>query len=250
MEEEKNFMRFDILTIFPEPLREYLKSSLLGRAEANDLVEFHVHQVRDWASDKHRRVDDVLYGGGEGMVMKVEPLVAAIEEIREKYRKGRVIYMSPQGRPLTQELVQELGQYDEILLICGRYEGVDERVLNGWVDEEISLGDFVLCGGEIPALAVTEAITRRIPGVVGKEGSLVEETFSQGLVEYPHFTRPREFRGMEVPEVLLNGNHAEIERWRRQEALRRTFFKRPDLLEKLELKEEDRKFLASLERPR
>ena len=239
--------RFDILTIFPDPVREYLKTSLLGKAQEKNLVEFNVHQLRNWARDKHRRVDDVLYGGGEGMVMKVEPLVAAIEEIRKNYRKGRTLYMSPQGRPLTQKLVRELSQYDELLLLCGRYEGIDERVLEGWVDEEISLGDFILCGGEISALALVESVTRLIPGVVGKEASLREETFSQGLVEYPHYTRPREFRGRKVPEVLVQGNHGEIERWRRREALRRTRSKRPDLLEKARLNDEDLAFLRDLE---
>lgn len=241
---------FDILTIFPEPLRQYFSSSLLDRAQQNGLVEFKVHQLRDWAKDKHRMVDDVLFGGGEGMVMKVEPLVLAIEEIKKNYRNGRVIYLSPQGRRLDQSVVKELHHYDEMLLICGRYEGVDERVIEGWVDEEISLGDFVLCGGEIAALAVAEAITRLIPGVVGKEASLVEETFSEGLVEYPHYTRPREFRGKEVPEILLSGNHGEIERWRREQALRRTWEKRPDLLENLHLSKEDRDFLASLKEGR
>lgn len=238
--------RFDILTLFPEPLREYLQASLLGKASENGLVEFHVHQLRDWATDKHRMADDQTYGGGEGMVLKVEPTVAAIEAVSAPYQKGRVIYLSPQGRPLTQAVVEELNGYEEILLLCGRYEGVDERVLEGWVDEEISLGDFVLCGGELPALALVEAVTRLQPGVVGKAGSLVEETFSGGLVEYPHYTRPREFRGRKVPEVLLAGNHQEISRWRRRESLRRTLIKRPDLLEKLELSEADRKILQSL----
>lgn len=238
--------RFDILTLFPEPLREYLQASLLGKASENGLVEFHVHQLRDWATDKHRMADDQTYGGGEGMVLKVEPTVAAIEAVSAPYQKGRVIYLSPQGRPLTQTVVEELNGYEEILLLCGRYEGVDERVLEGWVDEEISLGDFVLCGGELPALALVEAVTRLQPGVVGKAGSLVEETFSGGLVEYPHYTRPREFRGRKVPEVLLAGNHQEISRWRRRESLRRTLIKRPDLLEKLELSEADRKILQSL----
>lgn len=238
--------RFDILTIFPEPLREYLNASLLGRAQQNGLVEFHAHQLRDWTTDKHRMVDDVLFGGGEGMVMKVEPLVAAIEALKKNYKNGRVIYLSPQGRRLDQKIVKELSGYEELLLICGRYEGIDERVLDAWVDEEISLGDFVLCGGEIPALALAEAVTRLIPGVVGKPESLIEETFSEGLVEYPHYTRPREFRGMEVPDVLLQGNHQEIEKWRRQQALRRTWEKRPDLLDKLQLDKEDRAFLASL----
>jgi tRNA (guanine37-N1)-methyltransferase len=242
--------RFDILTIFPEPLREYLNSSLLGRAQQNGLVQFQVHQLRDWATDKHRMVDDVLFGGGDGMVMKAEPLVSAIEQIKKEYKNGRAIYLSPQGRRLDQSVIKELSRYDEMLLICGRYEGVDERVIEGWVDEEISLGDFVLCGGEIAALALTEAITRLIPGVVGKEASLIEETFSEGLVEYPHYTRPREFRGMEVPEVLLNGNHLQIERWRRQQALHRTLEKRPDLLAHLQLNEEDQAYLASLKEGR
>jgi tRNA (guanine37-N1)-methyltransferase len=239
--------RFDILTIFPEALREYLNVSLLGKAKKNGLVEFNVHQLRQWAQDKHRMVDDVLYGGGEGMVMKVEPIAAAVEDIRKNYRKGRTLYMSPQGRPLDQKIVRELSQYDELLLLCGRYEGVDERVLEGWIDEEISLGDFILSGGEIAALAVVESVARLIPGVVGKEGSLREETFASGLVEYPHYTRPREFRGKKVPEILLQGNHREIERWRRREALRRTWHKRPDLLKMAQLNEEERAFLRDLE---
>lgn len=239
--------RFDILTIFPEALREYLSASLLGKAKEKGLVEFNVHQLRQWAQDKHRMVDDVLYGGGEGMVMKVEPIVAAIEDIRRSYHKGRTLYLSPQGRPLDQKIVKELSQYDELLLLCGRYEGVDERVLEGWIDEEISLGDFILSGGEIAALAVVESVTRLIPGVIGKEGSLREETFASGLVEYPHYTRPREFRGKKVPKILLNGNHREIERWRRREALRRTWHKRPDLLKMAQLDEEDRAFLRDLE---
>jgi tRNA (guanine37-N1)-methyltransferase len=238
--------RFDILSLFPEALREYLQSSLMGKAAERGLVEFGIHQLRDWATDKHRTVDDQTFGGGEGMVMKPEPTVAAIEELSANYQKGRVIYLSPQGRKLTQEVAVELSNYDEILLLCGRYEGVDERVLTGWVHEEISLGDFILCGGEIPALALAEAITRLIPGVVGKERSLAEETFMEGLVEYPHYTRPREFRGQSVPEILLQGNHREISRWRRQESLRRTFLKRPDLLAGAQLSEEDEKFLASL----
>lgn len=240
--------RFDILTLFPEPLREYLQSSLMGKAAERGLVEFGVHQLRDWATDKHRTVDDQTFGGGEGMVMKPEPTVAAIEELSAPYQNGRVIYLSPQGRKLNQEVVHELSAYDEILLLCGRYEGVDERVLTGWVHEEISLGDFILCGGEIAALALVEAVTRLVPGVVGKEASLADETFIQGLVEYPHYTRPREFRGQSVPEILLQGNHQEISRWRRQESLRRTFFKRPDLLAKAGLSEEDQKFLAGLKK--
>lgn len=241
--------RFDILTLFPESLQPYLKSSLLGKATEKGLVEFHIHQLRDFATDKHRRVDDVVYGGGEGMVLKPEPLVQAIETIRKDYQNGRVIYLSPQGRRLQQRVVQELGAYDEILLICGRYEGVDERVLEGWVDEEISLGDFILCGGELAALALIEAVARLVPGVVGKEHSLVEESFAEGLLEYPHYTRPELFAGRAVPPILLSGHHGEIERWRREEALRRTYLKRPDLLELLELSPEDLAFLRELGRP-
>lgn len=237
---------FDILTLFPEALRPYLQASLLGKAAEKGLVQFHLHQLRDYATDKHRRVDDEVYGGGEGMVMKPEPLAAAIEAVSKDYRKGRVIYLSPQGRKLDQAIVRELSAYDEILLICGRYEGIDERILEGWVDEEISLGDFVLCGGELPALALVEALTRLVPGVVGKEASLREESFSDGLLEYPHYTRPPVFRGRSVPEILLQGNHGEIQAWRRKEALRRTLEKRPDLLEKLRLSEADRRHIDAL----
>jgi len=239
--------RFDILTLFPEGIREYLQASLLGKAAQDKKVEFHIHQIRDWATDKHRTVDDATFGGGEGMVLKPGPLVGAIEDIRMSYQKGRVVYLSPQGRRLTQKVVEEISEYDEMLLVCGRYEGVDERVLEGWVDEQISLGDFVLCGGEIAALAVVEAVSRLIDGVVGKEASVKNESFSYGLLEYPHYTRPRNFAGRSVPSVLLEGNHAEINRWRRQEALRRTFIRRPDLLEALNLSEEDQLFLEGLE---
>ncbi|HKY63843.1 MAG TPA: tRNA (guanosine(37)-N1)-methyltransferase TrmD [bacterium] len=242
--------RFDILTLFPEALRPFLEASLLGKAAEKKLIEFHLHQLRDWAQDKHRRVDDVLYGGGEGMVMKPEPLAAAIEELRQGYQKGRVIYLSPQGRRLDQALVRELSDYDELLLVCGRYEGVDERILEGWIDEEVSLGDFVLFGGELPALALVEAISRLQPGVVGKEASILKESFADGLLEYPHYTRPPEFKGRKVPEILLQGNHGEIEAWRRREALRRTFEKRPDLLNQIDLSEEDRRFLNGLKAPR
>ncbi len=238
--------RFDILTLFPEGIRPYLQASLLGKAGEKGLVDFRVHDLRDFALDKHKRVDDVLYGGGEGMVLKVEPLARAVEAIRGDYRKGRVIYLSPQGRRLDQKVVGELSGYEELLLICGRYEGIDERILAGWVDEEISLGDFILCGGEVAALALVEALARLVPGVVGKPASLTEESFAEGLLEYPHYTRPDTFEGREVPAILLSGNHGEIQRWRRQEALRRTFLKRPDLLALVELKEEDKKFLRSL----
>lgn len=238
--------RFDILTLFPEGLRAYLAASLLGKAAEKGLVDFRLHDLRDYTSDKHRKVDDEVYGGGEGMVLKPEPLVRAIEAIRKDYRKGRVIYLSPQGRRLTQAVLKELGGYEEILLVCGRYEGIDERALEGWVDEEISVGDFVLCGGELPALALVEGLTRLVPGVVGKANSLVEESFADGLLEYPHYTRPEHFAGRDVPAVLLNGNHREIQKWRRQQALKRTYQKRPDLLALVELTPEDKVYLRSL----
>jgi tRNA (guanine37-N1)-methyltransferase len=180
------------------------------------------------------------------MVLKPEPLARAIEAIRKDYQKGRVIYLSPQGRRLTQNLVRELAAYEEILLVCGRYEGVDERVLEGWIDEEISLGDFVLCGGELAALSLAEAIARLTPGVVGKPGSLVEESFADGLLEYPQYTRPEQFAGREVPAVLLSGHHQEIQKWRRREALRRTYQKRPDLLALVPLTPEDKAYLRTL----
>ncbi|HCU24891.1 MAG TPA: tRNA (guanosine(37)-N1)-methyltransferase TrmD, partial [Deltaproteobacteria bacterium] len=185
--------RFDILTLFPEALRSYLEVSLLGKALEAGLLQVQLHQLRDYAVDKHRRIDDQVYGGGEGMVMKPEPLAAAIEAIRKPYRKGRVIYLSPQGRKLDQAVLRELLEYSEILLLCGRYEGIDERILEGWVDEEISLGDFVLAGGELPALAVVEAVARLLPGVIGNPGSLREESLTDGLLEYPHYTRPAEW---------------------------------------------------------
>lgn len=237
--------RFDILTLFPEALRSYLEVSLLGKALEAGLLQVQLHQLRDYAVDKHRRIDDQVYGGGEGMVMKPEPLAAAIEAIRKPYRKGRVIYLSPQGRKLDQAVLRELLEYSEILLLCGRYEGIDERILEGWVDEEISLGDFVLAGGELPALAVVEAVARLLPGVIGNPGSLREESLTDGLLEYPHYTRPAVFQGRSVPEILLHGNHAEIQRWRRQEALKRTWKKRPDLLEKVRLSEQDCEILKN-----
>ncbi len=242
--------RFDILTLFPEALRGYLDISLLGKAAEKSLVQFHLHQLRDWATDKHRRVDDEIYGGGDGMVFKPEPLARAIEAIRKNYRQGRVIYLSPQGRRLTQPIVLELSAYQEILLVCGRYEGIDERILEGWIDEEISLGDFILGGGEVAALAIVESLCRLVPGVIGKGTAVEEESFSQALLEYPHYTRPEIFEGRAVPEVLLQGNHAEIKKWRRRQSLKRTLLKRPDLLAQMDLSPEDLAYLKSLEASR
>ncbi|RJX35219.1 MAG: tRNA (guanosine(37)-N1)-methyltransferase TrmD [Desulfarculus sp.] len=239
-------MIFDILTLLPEVCRAYLKASILGRAQQAGLITVRLVNVRESAMDRHRTVDDAPYGGGDGMVMKVEPLVAALESLPNLPRP-RIILLSPAGRPLTQELAAELAGLERLVLICGRYEGVDERVRLLAVDQEISLGDFVLSGGELPALALVEAVSRLVPGVLGGEGSAAADSFSDGLLEHPHYTRPPEFRGLAVPEVLLSGNHAAIARWRRKESLRRTWRRRPELLAGRELGPEDQRLLAEVQ---
>ena len=220
-------MRVDIVTIFPGLFESPLRESLLGKAIRSGLVRVLVHDLRSFARDRHRQVDDYAFGGGPGMVMKPEPVFSAVEALGEGDR--RVILLSPSGRRLDQALVRELSREPWIVLVCGRYEGVDERVALGLPAEEISIGDYVLSGGEVPALVVLEAVTRLVPGVVGKEESLERESFEDRLLDYPHYTRPREFRGMRVPEVLLSGDHREIERWRRAAALEKTRRNRPDL---------------------
>ena len=221
-------MRIDILTIFPGIFEGPLRESLLGRAIASGLLDVRVHDIRDFTSDRHRQVDDESFGGGPGMVMKPDPVFAAVESLGEGAR--RTILLSPAGRRLDQALVRGLAGEPWLVLICGRYEGVDERVMEGLPAEEVSIGDFVLSGGEIPALVVLEAVTRLVPGVVGKEESLARESFEEGVLDHPHYTRPREFRGMAVPDVLVSGNHAAIERWRREAAMEKTRRNRPDLL--------------------
>lgn len=239
-------MIFDILTLLPEVCRAYLQASILGRAQQAGLITVRLVNVRDFANDRHRTVDDSPYGGGDGMVMKVEPLVAALESLPGR-PQPRIILMSPTGRLLDQELAAELAGLERLVLICGRYEGVDERVRALAVDQEISLGDFVLSGGELPALAVVDAVSRLVPGVLGGEDSAVRDSFSDGLLEHPHYTRPPEFRGLAVPEVLLSGNHAAIARWRRKESLRRTWRRRPELLAGRELSRADREMLAEVQ---
>jgi len=240
---------FDILTIFPRFFDSYLSQGLVGKAVEKKIVEAAVHNLRDWAKDKHRMVDDVPYGGGDGMVFAPEPLSGAIEQIRRGHEKGRVIYLSCQGRLFNQSLAKELVQkWDRILLVCGRYEGIDQRVIDSVIDEEISVGDYVLAGGEVAALVVMDALIRLIPGVVGKENSLKEESFEWGLLEYPHYTRPEDFRGMKVPPVLLSGNHAEIRKWRVLEAVKKTLRQRPDLLENKDFPEEILKVLKGFDR--
>lgn len=221
-------MRVDVITIFPGILEGPLRESLLGKAVEAGLVDVRVLDIRDFTDDPHRQVDDEPYGGGPGMVLKAEPVFRAVESLGEGLK--RVILLSPAGRRLDQALVRELAAEPWLVLISGRYEGVDERVVDGIPAEEISIGDYVLSGGEIPALVVLEAVTRLIPGVVGKEGSLLAESFEDGVLDHPHYTRPREFRDMEVPDVLLSGDHAAVAEWRRHAAEKKTRRNRPDLL--------------------
>jgi tRNA (guanine37-N1)-methyltransferase len=221
-------VRVDILTIFPGLFEGPLRESLLGKAIASGLLDVRVHDVRDHATDRHRQVDDEPFGGGPGMVMKPEPIFGAVAALGED--PGRVILLSPAGRRLDQGLVRELAEEPRLVLICGRYEGVDERVVEGLGAEELSIGDYVLSGGEVPALVVVEAVTRLVPGVVGKEESLSAESFEEGLLDHPHYTRPQEFRGMRVPDVLVSGDHARVAEWRRRAAEEKTRRNRPDLL--------------------
>jgi tRNA (guanine37-N1)-methyltransferase len=221
-------VRIDVVTIFPELMSGPLRESLLGKAIQAGLVDVHVHDLRAFTDDPHRSVDDTPYGGGPGMVMRPDVWFRAVESLGPE--RGRTILLSPAGRRLDQALVRELASEARLTLLCGRYEGVDDRVVEGLPAEEISIGDYVLSGGELPALVVIEAVTRLVPGVIGREGSHERDSFSDpGLLDHPHYTRPREFRGMSVPDVLLSGNHAEIEAWRREAALRKTRRNRPDL---------------------
>ncbi|AOY79022.1 tRNA (guanosine(37)-N1)-methyltransferase TrmD [Moorena producens JHB] len=221
-------MRFDIITLFPDFFTSPLSSGLLGKALLKQIAEVHLINPRDFATDKHRRVDDEPYGGGVGMLMKPEPIFAAVESLPILPQRD-VILMTPQGQPMKQQLLKELATgYDQLVIICGHYEGVDERVLH-LVTREVSLGDFVLTCGEIPALAMINGVTRLLPGTVGKAESLKLESFEAGLLDYPQYTRPAEFRGWKVPEVLLSGNHGEIDRWRKQQQIQRTKERRPDL---------------------
>lgn len=236
-------MKFAVLTLFPEMFTGPMTESILKRAQAAGLIEVSLHNIRDYTTDKHRTADDTPFGGGGGMVMKVEPLSRALEEVAQG---SPVIFMSPQGRTFNQKIAQELVQQDRLVLLCGRYEGIDERVLEKYVTDEISIGDFVLTGGELPAMMIMDAVTRLIPGALGAEKGAVQDSHASGLLEHPYYTRPANFHGQEVPAVLLNGHHAEIEKWRRRESLRRTWERRPDLLATAPLTEEERWWLADL----
>ncbi|HEX8494166.1 MAG TPA: tRNA (guanosine(37)-N1)-methyltransferase TrmD [Pyrinomonadaceae bacterium] len=230
-------MKFDIITIFPDFFREVFDYGIIRRARVAELVLIEAHDLRAWTSNKHHIVDDRPFGGGDGMVLKPEPIFAAVEKLtgasadaKGYDEKTRVVLLSPQGRQLTQRLAGELAQAEHVVLICGRYEGVDERVAEKLVTDEISIGDYVLSGGEPAAVVLIDAVVRLLPGALGNETSAVNESFSEGILDYPHYTRPPEFRGMRVPEVLLSGHHAEIERWRREQALKKTERNRPDLI--------------------
>jgi tRNA (guanine37-N1)-methyltransferase len=240
-------MKFHLLTLFPGMFSGPLTESILKRAQENGLLEVALHNIRDYASDKHRTTDDYPYGGGAGMVMKVEPLAACLEAVRTTAPRAKVVLTSPRGTVFTQEVAQDLAAEPELIVICGRYEGVDERVKELFVDHELSIGDYVLTGGELAAMVVIDAVTRLLPGVLGSEESAVDESFSAGLLEYPQYTRPPEFRGLNVPDVLLSGNHAVIARWRHQQALRRTWQSRPDLLRSAILSPEDKAYLQRLQ---
>jgi tRNA (guanine37-N1)-methyltransferase len=221
-------MKIDILTLFPEICRAPLSESMMKRAQENGIVDLRVHNLRDWTTDKHHVVDDAPFGGGQGMVMKPEPIFAAVEELRSQTSK--VILMSPAGRRFAQEMATELSRESHLIIICGHYEGVDHRVVDQLVDLEVSIGDYVLTNGAIAAVVLTDAVVRLLPGVLGDDQSAVDDSFNNGMLEAPQYTRPAEFRGWKVPDVLLSGNHAEIAAWRKEQGLKRTKENRPDLL--------------------
>jgi len=269
-------MQFEVFTLLPEVFPSYLETSIIKRARERGLIDVRVHNIRDYTHDKHHTTDDMPYGGGGGMVMKPEPIFEAIEsvlglihpttEITEITEKNQlktavvserpvveslnipIILLTPQGRVFNQSIAKELSQYPHIALLCGRYEGIDERIRENLVTDEISIGDFVLTGGELPALILIDAVARLLPDVLGDPTGAEDDSHAMGLLEYPHYTRPPEFRGVKVPDILLSGDHGKIDKWRREQALERTFRKRPDMLEKAELTKEDKKFLDTLKR--
>jgi tRNA (guanine37-N1)-methyltransferase len=240
--------RFDVFSLFPQVFAPYLDTSILQRARQNGLVEVRLHNIRDWAVDRHHITDDMPYGGGGGMVLKPEPVFAAVETVLGAPPACPVVLMTPQGRVFNQKIAQELAEFPALALLCGRYEGVDERIRQHLVTDEISVGDFVMSGGELAALIVIDAVTRLIPGVLGDPDGAWDDSHAMGLLEYPHYTRPPEFRGWEVPEILLSGDHGRIARWRREQALLRTWQRRPDLLLTAPLTSEDHKFLDNLDK--
>lgn len=240
-------IRFDILSLFPEMFDSPLNSSLLKKARERKIIEVNLIDIRTFAEDKHRMADDYPYGGGSGMVMKVEPVAKALDSL-DLPDGIPIILMTPQGEPFSQEIAGELSSHSRLAVICGHYEGVDERIREHLATREISIGDYILTGGELPAMVLIDAVARLIPGVLGNEESARGDSFSGGVLEYPQYTRPPEFRGWRIPDVLLSGHHAEIEKWRRRESLKRTMRRRPDILEKADLDEADRQLLDQIER--
>lgn len=243
-------MRIDILSLFPEMFSGVFGCSITKRAIDKQILDIEITNPRDFAFNKHNQVDDTAYGGGAGMVMKPEPLFRAVKSVKEKTacQNSRVIIMCPTGKPFSQKKAKELAQYDQLIFICGHYEGFDNRVVQNLADEVISIGDYVLTGGELPAMVVVDAVSRMLPGVLGSGESAPTDSFYNGLLEYPQYTKPREYEGLKVPEVLLSGDHAKIAKWRRQESLRVTYLNRPDLLESVTLTKEDKAFLESLKK--
>ena len=239
-------MKCDVLTLFPDILAAYLNESIMKRARENQLLDVRLFNIRDFAPGPHRQVDDAPYGGGAGMVFKPEPIFRAIDSLKEDGEPRRIVLLSPQGKPFNQSMAEAfLKEEKRFVFICGRYEGIDERV-KILVDEEVSIGDYVLTGGELAALIIIDAVTRLVPGTVGDERSIENESFSWGLLDYPHYTRPREFRGLDVPQVLVSGDHKEIDRWRRSQALKKTLEVRPDLIDKMELSDADKEMIAEI----
>ena len=250
-------MQFDVFTLLPEVFPSYLETSIIKRARERDLIHVRVHNIRDYTHDKHHTTDDTPYGGGGGMVMKPEPVFEALETVlglnpdsptgtSPTASNIPIILLTPQGRVFNQSIAQEFSQHPHIALVCGRYEGIDERIREHLVTDEISIGDYVLTGGELPALILIDAIARLLPDVLGDPTGAQDDSHATGLLEYPHYTRPPEFRGWKTPDILLTGDHAKIDRWRREQSLLRTFNKRSDMLEKVELNKQDRKFIESL----
>ena len=247
-------MQFDVFTILPEVFPTYLDTSILKRARERGLIDVRVHNIRNYAHDRHHTTDDTPYGGGGGMVMKPEPIFEAVESVlgiasqplRSQPITVPVILLTPQGRVFTQRVAEELSQHEHLALLCGRYEGIDERIREHLVTDEISVGDYVLTGGELPAMILIDAVSRLIPGVLGDPTGAADDSHSMGLLEYPHYTKPPEFRGWKVPDILLSGDHGKIEKWRREQALTRTFHKRPDMIEKAELSKHDLEFVERL----
>lgn len=242
-------MRIDIITLFPEMCEAVMNESIIGRAQKKGALEVVCHQLRDYAFDKHKRVDDCPYGGGMGMLLMAEPIALCFEDIcRQLEKRPYLIYMSPQGKVLTQEKLKELAKLDNVCILCGHYEGIDERIIDEFVDEQISIGDYVLTGGELPALVLADSLSRMTDGVLSDDVCFEEESHYSGLLEYPQYTRPAVWRGREVPEVLLSGHHANVDKWRHEQSVIRTAEARPDMLEKYELTAADRKLLEEREK--